>query len=87
MKKTLAITLLLLAIGQAQADGFYQQIVGDQPQSGQATGATTSFNYTPLYVQVMGKSRLNLNQDQKAVNTVSKTTYTPLYLKVTDSAG
>ncbi len=54
MKLTIATNLLALAAGQANADGFYQQVVGDAPQSNQEiSGEATEFTYTPLYKEVV----------------------------------
>ncbi len=87
MKKTIAAILLALVAGQANADGFYQQVAGNSRQYSHVNGASTEFTYTPLYNQVVGQSREDLNQNQQAPRTASKTIYSPLYLKVRDSAG
>ncbi len=82
MKMTIATILLALAAGQANADGFYQQVVGNAPQSSQATSnVTTETTYTPLYLQVVG-NRDAIDQGKVVIRTPSKTTYTPLYLQV-----
>ncbi len=85
MKMIIATILLALAAGQANADGFYQQVVSERPQSNQTqeiSGAVTETTYTPLYLQVVGNSRDSFNQGKGVIRTPSKTTYTPLYLQV-----
>ena len=85
MKMIIATILLTLAAGQASADGFYQQVTSKWQQSNQTqeiSGAISETTYTPLYLQVVGKSREAFNQDQFVIRTPSKTTYTPLYLQV-----
>ncbi len=85
MKKTIAAILLALVAGQANADGFYQQVVSEGPQSTQTqeiSGAVTETTYTPLYLQVVGNSRDSFNQGKDVMRTSSKSTYTPLYLQV-----
>ncbi len=85
MKMIIATILLTLAAGQASADGFYQQVASNWPQSNQTqeiSGAVTETTYTPLYLQVVGNSRDSFNQGKDVIRTSSKTTYTPLYLQV-----
>jgi hypothetical protein len=81
MKMTLATIFLVLAASQANADGFYQQIIGNSPQSEQAMGnAQTEFTYTPLYRQV---TENKMDFSHQVVGGLTEFSYTPLYLKVT----
>jgi len=79
MKKTIATMILALAAGQASAEGFYQLVVGDAPQSDRDVSApATEFAYTPLYLQVVG----NTDFAGEVGRQVPEFTYTPLYLQV-----
>ncbi len=54
MKSTIATILLALTAGQANADGFYQQVDGNAPQSSQEISSEAiEFTYTPSYKQVV----------------------------------
>jgi len=88
MKKAIATAVLALVASQANADGFYQQVVGNSPQSGQEISpAATKFTYTPLYLRVVDESRQALDRGQTIKSTATRMTYTPLYLKVIGQAG
>ncbi len=81
MKSTLLTILLALTASQANADGFYQMIVGNSPQSGQEiSGEPTEFTYTPLYNQVVRTSQEIAKQETHGAPT--EFTYTPLYQQV-----
>ncbi len=52
MKMTIATILLALAAGQANADGFTQQVVGDSQSSRQEiSGEATEFTYDNKYLR------------------------------------
>ncbi len=88
MKLTIATILLALAAGQASADGFYQQVVGNAPQSSQEiSGEATEFTYTPLYKQVVGRSGEIAKQEKEISRVASDFSFTPLYLTVTGHSG
>ncbi len=93
MKKTIASILFLLTASQANADGFYQQIIGVSAQTGskinqEATEFTyTPFTYTPLYLQVVGNPQENPDHSERKTRFASETTFTPLYNKVMGQSG
>jgi len=81
MKTTLLTILLALTASQANADGFYQLVVGNSPQSSIQTSAKpTEFSYTPLYNQVVRTSQEIAKQETHGAPT--EFTYTPLYQQV-----
>lgn len=81
MKTTMATLLILLLNSQAQAEGFYQQVVGDAPQSVTSDySADTTFSYSPLYQQVLSHNAGFIDAAGKLVKEFS---YSPLYLQVT----
>lgn len=81
MKTTLLTILLALTASQANADGFYQLVVGNSPQSSMQTSAEpTEFSYTPLYNQVVRTSQEIAKQETRGAPT--EFTYTPLYQQV-----
>ena len=85
MKTTLFTILLALTASQANADGFYQQVVSNWQQSSQAqeiNGSVTETTHTPTYMQAVIQSRQVFDQGKVVIRTPSKTTYTPLYLQV-----
>ncbi len=87
MKLTIATILLALAAGQANADGFYQQVVGNAPQSSQEiSGEATEFTYTPLYKEVVEPDDI-AKQEKEISRVASDFSFTPLYLTVTGHSG
>ncbi len=81
MKTILTTILFVIATSQANADGFYQAVVGNSPQSSQqVNGDSTEFSYSPLYNQVT--SSVNVLASQESIGPRSEFTYTPLYLQV-----
>ncbi len=88
MKTTIATILLTLAASQANADGFYQQVIGNSQQHAQEIqGEATEFTYTPLYRQVTKQSSEISKQEMENARVVPEFAYTPLYRKVTGQAG
>ncbi len=88
MKTIILSSLLVLVAGQASAEGFYQSIVGNSPQSENAASiAATEFTYTPLYNRVVGNPQRAADQKQQTEQLVSGTFATPLYAKVMGKAG
>jgi len=84
MKTIITAILLVLATSQVNADGFYQAIVGNFPQSSQQVNSdSTEFIYTPLYNQITSSAK-NL-ASQEIIGSLGEFTYTPLYLKVIGS--
>ncbi|MFQ5659280.1 MAG: hypothetical protein ACE5GZ_02570 [Gammaproteobacteria bacterium] len=83
MKTTIVAILFVLATGQANAEGFYQRVIGDHsPQA--ISGKATEFTYTPLYKQVAGNPQEYAGQGQTAS---TRDDFTPLYAKVMGRAG
>ncbi len=81
MKTILTTIILVLATSQVNADGFYQAIVGNSPQSSQqVTSGSTEFSYSPLYNQVTSSAKVLASQE--SIGPRSEFTYTPLYLQV-----
>ena len=85
MKKVLTSVVLILAAAQVNADGFYQQLIANTPQTDRATSTKISeITYTPLYEQVRA------SVEQLAAGEVHgpnpEFNYTPLYLKVVGPA-
>jgi hypothetical protein len=77
---TTTIFLALVSI-QANADGFYQQIVGDAPQAvGQEFKATETINYSPLYNKVTSSAADLAAEETNGAHT--EFSYTPLYQRV-----
>ncbi len=88
MKTTIATMLLALAAGQANADGFYQQVIDQLSQSSQAISTdATEFTYTPLYKQAVKRSQELADQEKANTRIASEFTYTPLYLQVVGHSG
>ncbi len=83
MKKLIASVLFTAVVSQAQAGGFYQDIVGHSPQSSDsAYNVVSEFSYTPLYLQVRGNNGRAVGINEEITRMVSHFTYTPLYLTV-----
>ena len=81
MRNIISTALLILVTGSVIADGFYQHVVGNSPQSNQqVNGEATEFTYTPLYHQVT--SSVKKLVEQKSIGPRTEFTYTPLYLQV-----
>ncbi len=80
MKSTIATIFVLLLSSQVQADGFYQQIVGNTPQSHETYSVNTEFSYSPLYNKVISHDPRFVDEPGQLVKNFS---YTPLYLQVT----
>ena len=81
MKTITATILLVLATSQVNADGFYQQIVGNTPQSSQQLiGDSTELSYSPLYERVPASVESLVSQE--SIGPRSEFNYTPLYLQV-----
>ena len=80
--QTILTTLIFdLEKSPVNADGFYQAVVGNSPQSSQqVNGNSTEFSYSPLYNQVTSSAK-NL-ASQESIGSRSEFTYTPLYLQV-----
>jgi len=77
---TTTIFLALVSI-HANADGFYQQIVGDAPQAvGQDSTATQTTNYSPLYNKVT--SSVAGLAVEESIGPGTEFSYTPLYQRV-----
>jgi hypothetical protein len=80
MKTTIATIMILLLSTQAQAEGFYQQLIGNTPQSMTADNSVdTDFSYSPLYQQVTSHDSRFVSETGSLVKEFS---YTPLYLQV-----
>ena len=87
MKTIILTTILVLVAGQASAEGFYQSIVGNSPQSEyEVNSDATDFTYTPLYNRVSGNPQHAVDHKQQTEQLVSGTISTPLYAKVTGNA-
>ena len=85
MKTTLTALIFVLASSQVNADGFYQQVANNWQQTdvpGSITESVTETSHTPMYQQVVGTSRQELNRGQVVNRAPSKTTYSPLYQTV-----
>ena len=85
MKTTLTTLFFVLAASQANAAGFYQEVANNWQQAdapAEITESVTETTFTPLYLQVVGNSREELNHGKVVIRTPSSTTYTPLYQKV-----
>jgi hypothetical protein len=87
MKTTIATLFLALTAGQVNAGGFYQQVNANWQQSNtddnqHISESVSEATSTPLYSQVVGKSREEFNHGKVVIRTSSKTTHTPLYQTV-----
>ena len=83
MKTILTTIILVLATSQVNADGFYQAIVGNSPQSSkQVSNVVSETSYSPLYNQVTSSAKVLASQE--TIGPRSEFTYTPLYLQVLD---
>ena len=81
MKTTIATIMVLLLGSQVQAEGFYQQLIGNTPQSMTSDNSVdTEFSYSPLYQQVISHET---RMGRATGNLVKECSYTPLYLQVT----
>jgi len=81
MKTMITPIFLVLAMGQANADGFYQHVIANSPQSSQqANGEATEFTYTQLYHQVTSSAKRLIAQE--SIGSRTEFTYTPLYIQV-----
>lgn len=81
MKTILTTIILVLATSQVNADGFYQAIVGNSPQSSkQVSNVVSETSYSPLYNQVTSSAKVLASQE--TIGPRSEFTYTPLYLQV-----
>jgi hypothetical protein len=77
---TTGIFLLLVAV-QANADGFYQQIVGNAPQANQGISSEVAeTTYSPLYKQVTAS--VAFQSAEETIGPRREFNYTPLYLQV-----
>ncbi|MBI1731800.1 MAG: hypothetical protein HYR49_03395 [Gammaproteobacteria bacterium] len=86
MKATVAVILLTLAAGQANAEGFYQMVVGNAPQAVQlSTGQSHGTNHSPLYEQVTSQSRAIANGESRTFTLAASSDATPLYRQVSGS--
>lgn len=86
MKATIAVILLTLAAGQANAEGFYQMVVGNQPQAVQpSAGQSHATDYSPLYEQVTSQSRTIANGESRTFKLAASSDVTPLYRQVSGS--
>ena len=66
MKTIILTTILVLVAGQASAEGFYQSIVGNSPQSEyEVNSDATEFTYTPLYNRVSGNPQHAVDHKQQ----------------------
>jgi hypothetical protein len=75
---TIFLTLVTL---QANADGFYQQIVGDAPQAmTQEYNATEKTSFSPLYNKVT--SSVAGLKAEETIGPRTEFSFTPLYQKV-----
>ena len=81
MKTTLTAAFAVLLSTQVQATGFYQDVVGNAPQSHDDNYVVnTDSSHTPLYEKVISHDPRFLAEPGTLVRDFS---YTPLYLKVT----
>jgi hypothetical protein len=80
--KSLTTGIFLVAVAvQANADGFYQQILGNTPQATQAVSShSAETSYSPLYRQVTAS--VEKLSAEESVGPRSEFNYTPLYLQV-----
>ena len=77
---TTGIFLVLIAV-QANADGFYQQIVGNAPQASQSVSSQVAeTTYSPLYKQVTAS--VAFHSAEETIGPRREFNYTPLYLQV-----
>jgi hypothetical protein len=83
MKYPVAILLLALASGQAQANGLYQAVAGDSIRIRAQTSAVPGTSVqTPLYRQVTGTRDHLMGLERGHARLVPAFTHTPLYRKV-----
>ncbi len=81
MRTIISTALLLLLSSAVNADGFYQAVVGNAPQSSQQINSEIAeTHYTPLYDQVTAS--LKYLAAKETVGPSGDFTYTPLYLQV-----
>jgi hypothetical protein len=77
---TTGIFLVLIAV-QANADGFYQQIVGNAPQVNQGISSEVAeTTYSPLYKQVTAS--VDIHSANETIGPRRAFNFTPLYLQV-----
>ncbi len=81
MKTSLTAALVVLLSSQVQASGFYQDIVGNAPQShNDEYSVNHETVYSPLYEKVIAHDPRFVAEKGTRVENFS---YTPLYLRVT----
>jgi hypothetical protein len=82
MKTIITAVLIGVASSQAQAEGFYQMVVGDRPQSAQVGEQVHGDEFSPLYRTVSETSRALAIGEVRTHSVASKDNRTPLELQV-----
>ncbi len=80
MKNLITAAALVAISSSAMADGFYQQVVGQNPGTEQAYSINPDSNYGLFYETVTSHHADFIAEQGRLVEQFS---YTPLYLKVT----
>ena len=86
MKATVATIVLTLIAAQANAEGFYQMVVGNAPQTDRGAAIQThGDDFSPLYDQVTRESRNIANDEVRNRALIADADFTPLYRQVKGS--
>jgi len=86
MKATVTLILLSMAAAQANAEGFYQMVVGNAPQAAPVSDRQShGDSYTPLYEQVIRQSRAIAAGEVRDARLADSSDLTPLYRRVIGS--
>ena len=86
MKATIAAIFLTLSTAQANAEGFYQMVVGNAPQADRGTATQVHRDdLSPLYDQVTHPSRNIANGEVRTGALIADADFTPLYRQVNGS--
>jgi hypothetical protein len=86
MKATITAIVLTLSAAQANAEGFYQMVVGNAPQADQGTATQVHReDFSPLYDQVTRESRKLANGEVRTGALIADADFTPLYRQVRGS--
>jgi hypothetical protein len=86
MKATVAAIVLTLTAAQANAEGFYQMVVGNAPQADRGTASQVHRDdFSPLYDRVTRESRKLANGEVRTRTLIADADFTPLYRQVRGS--
>ncbi len=85
MKTIITAVLIGVVSAQAQAEGFYQMVVGNQPQSTQVGAQNHGDEFSPLYQTVTEASRAVVIGEFRTKSVARRNVATPLERQVLGS--